>query len=96
VNHGNADTEPWMPGMGLGRSSVIGPDGLSLADTGRHAGVATAAIDLDRPRLVRAMGVSGLADFREQMWRHRRPETYGRITEWGCWLEKGRAKEGRS
>jgi predicted amidohydrolase len=88
VNHGNTDLEPWMPGMGLGRSSVIGPDGLTLADTGRYAGVAVATVDLDRPRMVRSMGVAGEANFREQMWKHRRPETYGKITDGGYWLRQ--------
>ena len=41
-----------MPGMCLNRSSVIGPDGIALADRGRYWGVALAALDLDRPRMV--------------------------------------------
>jgi len=94
VNHGNTDLEPWMPGMGLGRSSIIGPDGLTLADTGRYAGVAVATVDLDRPRMVRSMGISGEADFREQMWKHRRPETYGKITDPGYWLRERRGRSG--
>lgn len=85
VNHGIRDDEPWMPGMCLGRSGVVGPDGLTLAETGRYAGVATTTIDLARPRLVRSFGVSGVANFREQLWRHRRPETYGEIATAGVY-----------
>ena len=89
VNNGIDDDAPWMPGMCLNRSSVIGPDGLFLADLGRYWGTAVAEIDLDRPRMVRGMGVSGEANFREQMWTHRRPETYGKLTDHGHWVANG-------
>ncbi len=89
VNNGIDDDAPWMPGMCLNRSSVIGPDGIALADLGRYWGTAVAEIDLDRPRMVRSMGVSGEANFREQMWQHRRPETYGKLTEPGNWIANG-------
>ena len=83
VNHGIRDDEPWMPGMCLGRSGVVGPDGLTLAEMGRYAGTAVTTIDLDRPRIVRSFGVTGEANFRDELWRHRRPETYGEIASWG-------------
>lgn len=83
VNHGIRDDEPWMPGMSLGRSGVVGPDGLTLAETGRYAGVVTATLDLARRRLVRSFGVAGEADFRHELWRHRRPETYGDLATSG-------------
>lgn len=41
----------WKPGMMIGRSSVIGRDGLILADLGRRIGVLTYDIDLDAKRL---------------------------------------------
>jgi len=85
ANHGIREDEPWMPGMCLGRSGVVGPDGLTLAETGRYAGVATATLDLARRRLVRAFGVSGEADFRHELWRHRRPETYREIATSGVY-----------
>ena len=83
VNHGIREDEAWMPGMCLGRSGVVGPDGLTLAESGRYAGVVTATLDLERRRFVRAFGVAGVADFRTELWRHRRPETYGGITASG-------------
>jgi predicted amidohydrolase len=85
VNHGIRDDEPWMPGMCLGRTGILGPDGLTLADTGRYAGVVTATIDLARRRLVRSFGVSGEADFRHELWRHRRPTTYTALTTPGAY-----------
>jgi predicted amidohydrolase len=88
VNHGIRDGEPWMPGMSLGRSGVVGPDGLTLAETGRYAGVATATLDLARRRVVRSFGVAGEADFRHELWRHRRPETYAAIATLGTYLEE--------
>lgn len=92
VNNGIDDDDPWMPGMCLNRSSVIGPDGIALADLGRYWGTAVAEVDLDRPRMVRSMGASGEANFREKMWEHRRPETYGKLTEQGHWVENGHSR----
>jgi hypothetical protein len=77
-----------MPGMALGRTGIVGPDGLTLAETGRHAGTVVAEIDLDRPRLVRSFGVGGQADFRHELWRHRRPETYAALATGGAHLEQ--------
>ena len=91
VNHGIREDEPWMPGMCLGRSGVVGPDGLTLAELGRYAGVVTCTIDLARRRLVRAFGVTGEADFRHELWRHRRPETYGAIAGQGHHVVRGGA-----
>ena len=96
ANHGIREDEPWMPGMCLGRSGVVGPDGLTLAETGRYAGVATATIDLARRRLVRAFGVAGEADFRRELWRHRRPDTYGEIATSGVHDDGSAVAEVRS
>jgi predicted amidohydrolase len=41
----------WMPGMMIGRTSVIGRDGLVLADIGRGIGVLTHDLDLSKKRL---------------------------------------------
>jgi hypothetical protein len=84
-----------MPGMALGRSGVVGPDGLTLVETGRYAGTAVATLDLARRRRVRSFGVGGEADFRHQLWRHRRPETYGAIAAPGAYPgEQGEAAAG--
>jgi len=40
----------WMPGKMIGRSSIIGRDGLVLADIGRGIGVVTVDLDLERKR----------------------------------------------
>jgi predicted amidohydrolase len=87
VNHGIQDEDPWMPGMCLGRSGIVGPDGLTLVETGRYAGVALATVDLARPRLVRAFGVTD-SNFRHEMWRHRQPHTYGALATYGAYIEK--------
>ena len=41
----------WMPGKMIGRSSVIGRDGLVLADIGRKIGVLTCDLDLSAGRV---------------------------------------------
>ncbi len=87
VNYGFTDHEPWMPGMCLNRSSVIGPDGISVVDRGRYWGVAVASLDLDRPRMVYRGGSTGLASFREDAWNHRRPDTYQELLDNGYWVD---------
>jgi predicted amidohydrolase len=41
----------WMPGMMIGRSGIIGRDGLILADIGRSIGVLTLDVDLNQKRV---------------------------------------------
>lgn len=41
----------WKPGMMIGRSGIVGRDGLILADLGRSIGLLTQEIDLDSKRL---------------------------------------------
>jgi predicted amidohydrolase len=71
----------WRPGMMVGRSGVVGPDGLILAETGREVGVATATVDLDRPRLVHSWTRAGEYPYAEELRIDRRPDTYGAISE---------------
>ena len=53
VCFGNQPGTAWRPGMLIGRSSIIGPDGTICADAGRYPGIAMAWIDLDAPRVWR-------------------------------------------
>lgn len=41
----------WLPGKMLGRSSVVGRDGLILADMGRRIGLLTYELDLEEKRI---------------------------------------------
>lgn len=41
----------WMPGMMIGRSGVVGRDGLILGDLGRGIGILTMDLDLDQKRI---------------------------------------------
>ncbi len=49
--YGIGPDEAWRPGMMLGRSGIVGPDGMILAEASRHAEVLTRDIDLDRRRI---------------------------------------------
>jgi len=68
----------WMSGKMIGRSSVVGRDGLILADLGRGIGVLTYDIDLAEKRVTQFF-------FNEQYDRtlavmaSRRPEIYGEL-----------------
>ncbi len=71
----------WRPGMLIGRSSIIGPDGTIHADAGRHPGIACATVDLDAPRLAHWFTRPGDFVFRDDMLNDRRPDAYALLTE---------------
>ena len=71
----------WRPGMLIGRSSVIGPDGTILADAGRHVGMALADVDLDDPRIAADFTRQGDYVWRIDMLNDRRPKTYTPIVQ---------------
>jgi predicted amidohydrolase len=76
VSYGQEPGLAWRPGMMIGRSSVIGPDGTVLADAGRYPGIALATVDLDRPRIAHDFTRAGDHPWREDMLADRRPDTY--------------------
>ncbi len=71
--------QAWRPGMLIGHSSVIAPDGISLADAGRYPGLALARVDLDRPRLAHSFTREGDQIWRSEMLTDRRPDIYAPI-----------------
>jgi len=71
----------WEPGMILGCSGVIGPDGLVLANAGRHVGMALPTIDLDQPRVSNFFTWADPYDFRSDMLADRRPAAYQVLTD---------------
>jgi predicted amidohydrolase len=81
VSFGVGPGDPWMPGTIMGRSGVLGPDGIWLVSAGRTAGVASAVVDLDEPRWVRCYGVAGDANYKQQTFARRRPELYSALAE---------------
>ena len=70
----------WRPGMLIGHSGIVAPDGIILADAGRQSGIALARIDLDAPRIAHDFTRSGDYVWRDDMLQDRRPETYTPIT----------------
>ena len=70
----------WMPGMLLGRSSIIWPDATILADIGRHAGIALTTIDLGAPRIAEMFTRPGSWVWKPYMLNDRRPDTYTPFT----------------
>ncbi len=75
-----AEGRAWRPGMMLGRSSIVSPDGTILADAGHHPGMALTTIDLDQPRLAHDFTRHGDHPFKTEMMGDRRPDAYGIIT----------------
>ncbi len=70
----------WLPGKMIGRTSVIGRDGLIVADLGRSIGVLTVDLDLDRKRKTEFFFLRKL-DRSVAVAASRRPELYDDLTE---------------
>ena len=70
----------WIPGMLIGRSSIIGPDATILADAGRHPGIALTTIDLAAPRIAQCFTHDGDWVWKIDMLNDRRPDTYTPFT----------------
>lgn len=70
----------YQPGEWVGRSSVIGPDGLTRVDAGREPGIAVCDIDQNRGRAVFGYGTWGVNDVRTRVLAERRPSTYRPLT----------------
>ncbi len=79
--YGVPDDRAWRPGMITGRSGIVAPDGLIIAEMGRKIGVVTAEVDLDKPRIAHCFTMEGEHEFKKDMLRDRRPDTYRVITE---------------
>jgi len=81
VSYGCPPERAWMPGMLLGRSSIIGPDATILADAGRHPGIALTTIDLGAPRIAEMFTRPGSWVWKPDMLNDRRPDTYNVFTK---------------
>jgi len=70
----------WLPGKMIGRTSVIGRDGLVIADIGRSIGVLTADLDLSQGRVTQFFFDRPL-DRTLAVTASRRPELYGDLSD---------------
>ena len=73
---GTPANRAWSPGMVVGRSSIVAPDGSWLADAGRGVGLAVAAISLNTPRWINDFSAGGIEDYRNTVLAERRVDTY--------------------
>jgi predicted amidohydrolase len=69
----------WMPGMMVGRSGIVAPDGFILSEVARDPGIATVTVDFDQPRLVAGWSEDADYPFVTEIRRDRRPDAYGPI-----------------
>lgn len=76
VCYGCPRDRSWMPGMLIGRSSIIGPDATILADAGRYPGIALTTIDRAAPRIAAYFTRDGDWAWQVDMLNDRRPDTY--------------------
>ena len=81
ASFGIPDDQAWRPGMILGRSGVIGPDGVILSSAGRYVGMVLTDIDLDKPRLAHGFGWAEDNDFWTTVLADRRPDAYGALSD---------------
>lgn len=59
---GTPANRAWRPGMIVGMSDIIAPDGTWLANAGRRVGIAVAAVPLDGPRWIHNFSAGGIED----------------------------------
>jgi predicted amidohydrolase len=81
ASFGVEEGRAWRPGMIIGRSGVIGPDGLILSNAGRYVGMSVVSIDLDRPRIAHSWTWSEDDDFRQSFMADRRPDAYAPLAD---------------
>jgi predicted amidohydrolase len=81
VNFGTEDGKAWRPGMLIGESGVIGPDGKTLSNAGRYVGMSIVTVDLDKPRLAHSFTWNDDDDFREAIMADRRPDAYAALSD---------------
>jgi len=81
ASFGRPPDRAWRPGQMIGRSGVVGADGLTLADAGRYPGLTLADLDLGLPLLKHDFTRGGEHPFWPDVLADRRPETYGRLSE---------------
>jgi predicted amidohydrolase len=81
VGYGYPPSRAWRPGMQLGRSGVIGPDGVALSSCGRSIGLSVATVDLDAERIAHGFSWGDEGPFRADMLADRRPDTYGALVD---------------
>lgn len=80
--YGIGDDQDWRPGMMLGRSGVIGPDGMILAEASRYVEVLTRDIDLDRKRITN-FHFARMCERSVAVRASRRPELYSILCDTG-------------
>ena len=79
--YGYPPERAWRPGMQLGRSGVLGPDGIALSSAGRRVGLSVATVDLDAERIAHGFTWHGEGSFRADMLADRRPDAYAPLTD---------------
>ena len=72
----------WLPGKMIGRTSIVGRDGLMMADLGRHIGMLTLDLDLRRKRTTEFYFDKKI-DRTLAVIASRRPELYGELIDQG-------------
>jgi len=76
---GTPANRAWRPGMVVGMSGVIAPDGTWLADAGRGVGIALAAVPLGVPRWIHSFSQGGIENYLATVLQERRVDTYGAL-----------------
>jgi predicted amidohydrolase len=82
-SYGVPPDKAWRPGMMVGRSGLVGPDGTVVVDGGRIPGIYGTTVDLDHVLLKHNFTFVGDHDFRATMQGTRRPDTYAPLTQSG-------------
>jgi predicted amidohydrolase len=81
ASFGIQEGKAWRPGMIIGSSGVVGPDGQVLSNAGRYVGMSVVTIDLDKSRIAHSFTWSDDDDIRQSILADRRPDAYGALTD---------------
>jgi predicted amidohydrolase len=85
----------WLPGKMIGRTSLVGRDGLILQDLGRSIGLLTYDLDLDEKRIT-PFFFNEKHDRTLAVTSSRRPELYGELVAEGAKKKALRKLRGRN
>lgn len=80
-SYGIEKGEAWKPGMLLGRSGIVAPDGMILAEASRYAGIVTQEIDLEQKRISNFHFAYGDYERTLAILASRRPELYRELVD---------------
>jgi predicted amidohydrolase len=80
-SYGTPAEELWRPGLMVGKSCIVAPDGTIVADLGRRTGMVYADVALDAVEIAERSFGGQIGPRRNMQLADRRPDAYGSLCE---------------